>query len=197
VSVSAEELHAAVDLRAAEELRARATEDFRAAEELRAAEEAVASHPDVREVAAVALDGELVAAVVPVEFASAPAIRDHAWETLGDGAAPRTIALLAALPRDGTGAVDRAELRRVLTEDDPPSSTYAPPRTELEIKVADVLREVLDLTRVGLDDDFLELGGDSLRAIEVANLLEERVGLQVTLEEIFDAATVRNLVRGA
>lgn len=166
------------------------------AEELRAVEEAVASHPDVREVAAVALDGELAAGVVPVDFASAPAIRDHAWETLRAGA-PKTIALLAALPRDGDGAVDRAELRRVLTEDDLPRSTYAVPETELEIMVAEVLREVLDLPRVGLDDDFLELGGDSLRAIEVANLLEERVGLQVTLEQVFDAATVRNLVRGA
>lgn len=167
------------------------------AEELRAVEEAIASHPDVREVAAVALDGGVAAGVVPVDFASAPAIRDHAWETLGDGRAPRTIALLAALPRAAAGAVDRAELRRVLTEDDPPRSTYAPPQSELEIEVAEVLREVLDLPRVGLDDDFLELGGDSLRAIEVANLLEERVGLQVTLEEVFDAATVRGLVHGA
>jgi acyl carrier protein len=167
------------------------------AEELRAVEEAVASHPDVLDVAAVALEGGLAAGVVPVDFASAPAIRDHAWETLGDGSAPRTVALLAALPRDSAGAVDRAELRRALAEDDLPLSTYAPPQTALEIEVAEVLREVLDLPRVGLDDDFLDLGGDSLRAIEVANLLQDRVGLQVTLEDVFDAATVRNLVRGA
>jgi acyl carrier protein len=166
-------------------------------DDLRAVEEAVAGHPDVLEVAAVDLDGAVAVGVVPVAFASAPAIRDHAWRLLGDGRAPRTVALLAALPRDGAGAVDRAELRRVLREDDPPASAYAPPRTELEIEVAEVLREVLDLARVGLDDDFVELGGDSLQAVEVANLLAERLGLAVTLEEVFDAATVRNLTRGA
>ena len=164
-------------------------------DQLCAVEEAVASHPDVREVAAVALADGVAAGVVPVDFASAPGIRDHAWALLGDERAPRTVALLAALPRDPAGAVDRAELGRVLREDDPPASTYAAPRTDRESEVAEVLREVLDLPRVGLDDDFLELGGDSLRAIEVSNLLAERVGLVVTLEEVFDAATVRNLAR--
>jgi acyl carrier protein len=166
-----------------------------AVEDLRAVEEAVAGHPDVREVGVVALDSGLAAAVVPVDFASAPAIRDHAWQLLGEARAPRTIALLGAPPRDPAGAVDGTELRRVLLEDDPPASVYAAPQTELETEVAEVLREVLDLPRVGLDDDFLELGGDSLRAVEVANLLAERVGLIVTLEDVFDAATVRNLVR--
>jgi len=63
--------------------------------------------------------------------------------------------------------------------------------------VAEVIREVLDVARVGLDDDFLELGGDSLHAIQAANLLEERLGIQVSLEDFFDAATVRGLVRAA
>jgi acyl carrier protein len=153
------------------------------------------AHPDVQEAAAVVMDGGLAAAVVPVDFASSPAIRDHAWAALGDPAAPRTVTLLAELPRDAAGEVDRAELRRVLTEEDRPTSTYAPPRTEREAEVAEVLREVLDVPRVGLDDDFLELGGDSLRGIEVVNLLRERVGLQVELEDLFDTSTVRDLAR--
>jgi acyl carrier protein len=166
-------------------------------------EEVVVAHPDVLEVAAVALeDGPrgtrlgVTAAVVPVEFASGPEIRDAAWRQLGDDG-PRTVALLARLPRTRAGEVDRAELARLLIEDDPPRSTYVPPATPLETEVAEVLREVLDVPRVGLDDDFLELGGDSLRAIEVVNMLEQRTGLVVELEELFDAATVRNLVAGA
>ena len=169
--------------------------------DLRKLEEVVAAHPDVLEVAAVEL-GEgpgglgVTAAVVPVGFASGPEIRDAAWQQLGD-AAPRTVALLAALPRTPAGEVDRVELARSLAEDDLPRSTYVPPGTPLETEVAEILSEVLDVTRVGVDDDFLELGGDSLRAIEVVNLLEQRTGLLVALEELFDAATVRNLVAGA
>lgn len=166
-------------------------------------EEVVGAHPDVREVAAVALgdgpDGAgpgLTAAVVPVDFASGPEIRDAAWQQLGDDG-PRTVALLTALPRTPAGEVDRVELARVLTEDDPPRSTYVPPGTPLETEIAEILAEVLDVPRVGLDDDFLELGGDSLRAIEVLNLLAERAGLVVELEQLFDAATVRNLAADA
>jgi len=159
-----------------------------------AVEDAVGSHPDVAEVAAVLVDGTLTAVVVPVEFASGPQIRDHAWARLGDERSPRTVVLLAALPRDARGVVDRAELLRVLVEDDPPTSTYVAPHTPLESEVAEVLAEVLGVPRVGLDDDFLELGGDSLRAIEVTNLLEQRTGLQVSLEELFEASTVRALV---
>jgi len=163
---------------------------------LAAVEDALGSHPDVREVAAVLVGGELAAAVVPVDFASGPELRDHAWAQLGDERCPRTVALLSALPRDASGKLDRAELARTLAEDSPPSSTYVPPRTPLEEAVADVLAEVLGVPRVGIDDDFLDLGGDSLRAIEVANLLEQRAGLQVSLEELFEAATVRALVGG-
>lgn len=170
-------------------------------QDLRAVEDVLAAHPDVREVAAVRLDDAgglgLTAAVVPFDFASGPEIRDHVWQKLGDERAPRTVALLPALPRTSGGEVDLAELRRVLAEDDPPRSTYAAPLTPLQTEVAEILSEVLDVPRVGLDDDFLELGGDSLRAIEVANRLEERAGLVVSLEDLFDAATVRNLVTAA
>jgi acyl carrier protein len=160
----------------------------------RAAEDAIGTHPQIKEVAVVLVDGALTAAAVPVALASAPEIRDHAWALLGDERSPRTIALLTALPRNGGGEVDRAELLRVLTDDDPPTSTYTAPRTPLEGQVADVFAEVLGAPRVGIDDDFLELGGDSLSAIEAANLLERRTGLQIPLEELFEAATVRSLV---
>lgn len=160
----------------------------------RTVEDTIRTHPDVAEVAVVEAGGTLVAAVVPVTIASAPEIRDHVWAVLGDELSPRTVALLPALPRDARGQVDHVELGRVLAEDDPPTSTYVPPRTPLEAAVAGVLAEVLDRTRVGVDDDFLELGGDSLRAIDAVNLLEERTGLLIPVEELFAAGTVRALV---
>ena len=171
-----------------------------AQDELSGIEQVVSAHPDVQEVAGLTLDEDapvdVAAAVVPVDFASGPEIRDYAWQQLGDELSPDTVALLPELPRDGQGEVDVPELRRILTEDDPPTSRYVPPRTELERTIAEIFRDVLALPRVGLDDDFMELGGDSLRAVEVVNLLEERAGIQVSLEQLFDAATVRKLAAG-
>jgi acyl carrier protein len=159
----------------------------------RTVEDTIRTHPDVAEVAIVHAGGALTAVVVPVTIASAPEIRDHVWAVLGDERSPRTVALLPTLPRDGRGEVDQVELGRVLAEDDPPTSTYVPPRTPLEAAVAGVLAEVLEKARVGVDDDFLELGGDSLRAIDAVNLLEQRTGLLVPVEELFAAGTVRAL----
>ncbi len=168
-----------------------------ARDELGGIEQVLSAHPDVREVAGLTLDGDtstdVAAAVVPVEFASGPEIRDYAWQQLGDDRSPDIVALLPELPKDEQGMVDLLELRRILAEDDPPTSRYVPPQTELEQAIAEIFGAVLDLARVGLDDDLLELGGDSLRAVEVANLLEERTGMQVSLEELFEAGTVRRL----
>src|SRR5215204_2087131 len=86
-------------------------------------EDTVRTHPDVAEVAVI-------------------------WAGLGDERSPRTVALLPALPRDSRGEMDRVELGRILAEDDPPASTYVPPRTPLEAAVAGVLAEVLERTRV-------------------------------------------------
>jgi acyl carrier protein len=56
-----------------------------------------------------------------------------------------------------------------------------------------VWREVLSIDRVGLDDSLFELGGDSILAIRVSQLLEEKLGIPVAPVQIFAATTVRGL----
>lgn len=165
---------------------------------LRSIEDVIMSHPDVAEVAALAV-GEgaqkrLLTVVVPVDFASGPEIRDYAWQRLGNGRSPDSVALLPALPRDVHGAVDLNDLRRMLVAgDDVPIYSYAPPSTPREQALAEIFREVLGVPRVGLDDSFLDLGGDSIHAVMVTNLIAERMDIQLSLEEFFEAATVRNI----
>jgi len=162
-------------------------------------EKVVASYPGIKEVAVIAVntgsEQQLLAAVVPADFVSGPEIRDYAWQRLGDGKSPGMVALLPAIPRDIHGAVDVQELQRALAGGNLPTSRYTAPNTPLERALTEIFREVLDVPRVGLDDHFFDLGGDSVRAVQVTGLIEARTGVRLSPEEFFDAATVRNLAR--
>jgi len=70
---------------------------------------------------------------------------------------------------------------------------YVEPETSVERAIAGVWREVLNIDRVGLDDSLFELGGDSILAIRVSQLLEEKLGIPVPPVQIFAATTVRGL----
>uniref|UniRef100_UPI0024583697 non-ribosomal peptide synthetase n=1 Tax=Nocardia wallacei TaxID=480035 RepID=UPI0024583697 len=102
-----------------------------------------------------------------------------------------------------------APIRRLLPDeptrvDDIPSDSavsgprpYEPPRGRLEAAVAAAYAEALELPRVGRDDDFFALGGDSLSAMRMVSLLRARAGVAVPLGEIFTAPTVAALAAHA
>ncbi|MFB9329944.1 amino acid adenylation domain-containing protein [Paenibacillus aurantiacus] len=87
------------------------------------------------------------------------------------------------IPLTANGKVDRAALPE-------PSAAaalaadYAEPRTDVERAMADVWAELLGLARIGIHDDFMALGGDSMKAIQAAAKLEER-GYRVDIEHLF------------
>jgi nonribosomal peptide synthetase DhbF len=163
-------------------------------------QQVIVSHPDVREAAVIALSAgprnQFLAAVVPVAFASGPEIREYLWQRLGDDS-PSIIALLPELPRNIHGAVDTQELGRAFLDGNLTACSYAAPRTPLERTLAGIFREVLGVPRVGLDDQFFDLGGDSVRAVQLTNLIAERTGIHLPPEEFFEAATIRNLAHCA
>ncbi len=72
-------------------------------------------------------------------------------------------------------------------------TAFAAPRSELECTVAGLWQEVLGLAAVGVDDDFFELGGDSLLAVRVLAELRRRHRLEIALPRFFQASTVAEL----
>lgn len=70
---------------------------------------------------------------------------------------------------------------------------YKAPQTEAELTLAAILQEVLKVERVGVDDNFFDLGGTSLLLIQVHERLQERFGREILLVEIFNNPTVRAL----
>ncbi len=166
-------------------------------------ESALGLHPEVLE-AAVAARKEsgrtvLAAYVVPRGADAAPsAERLAAWlaERLPAGWAPSSFTVLAALPRTTSGKVDRRKLPAPDAAQRTLETPYVAPRGPVEAVLAEVWQAVLAVPRVGIDDNFFALGGDSIHSIQVLAEAQRR-GVGFSLETLFRAGTVRKLAEVA
>jgi hypothetical protein len=106
---------------------------------------------------------------------------------------PDALVTLDALPLNVNGKVDRDGLPEPSGRVEP-ASAFVAPRGPIEELVAEVWAEVLAVRPVGADDDFYELGGNSLAAARVASHLLAR-GLSIPLRVMFDEPTVAAVAR--
>ena len=130
-------------------------------------------HPAVEQVAAFALPhpalGEEVApAIVLREGTSATEneIRHFAFERLTHTKVPQRIIIVDAIPKGPTGKFQRIGLAKKLglTSDQSTSSTktdYVAPQTPVETKLAAIWAQILHLDKIGIRDNFFDLGGES------------------------------------
>ncbi|MFE9498685.1 amino acid adenylation domain-containing protein [Streptomyces collinus] len=167
--------------------------------ELGEVEAAFVRHPDLAEAVTVVrtdADGHgvgLTAYVVPAGTGSPDprGLRAHLATLLPDHMVPDTFVELAALPLSANGKVDRRALPAPETEERlAPATPYAAPRTPLERALADIWADVLRLDRVGRDDDFFDLGGNSLGVTQVAYALSDHLRLDVPLRDVFETPTL-------
>jgi amino acid adenylation domain-containing protein/non-ribosomal peptide synthase protein (TIGR01720 family) len=117
------------------------------------------------------------------------AVRQWLSAWLPDYMVPTHIVVLEEFPLTSSGKLDRKALPAPVLAVAP----FRAPQTEIEKIVARVFGEVLGLDRVGLDDDFFALGGDSLVATRVSGRLQLALGREVPVRYLFDASTVRAL----
>jgi amino acid adenylation domain-containing protein len=122
-----------------------------------------------------------------------PRLREHAARSLPAAHRPGAYVVLAELPLTRHGKVDLAALPAPRTERPAVSTAYQPPHTPTQRAVATVWAELLGIDRVGLDDHFTELGGDSLLAASCALALGERLGVTLPAGALFRAPTVNDL----
>lgn len=158
-------------------------------------------HPAVAEAAAFPVPhprlGEDVAAAVilrPSAKATELELRRFLQESLVPFKIPRRIHLVASLPKGETGKVLRQELTRIFSADAQvhaaqPSSWGSP----LEIEIAELWERLLGRGDIGPEDDFFELGGDSLLATQMLIELEHLTGTALPDTMLFEAATIRQL----
>ncbi|MFE5831534.1 amino acid adenylation domain-containing protein [Streptomyces sp. NPDC056508] len=124
--------------------------------------------------------------------ASAAELRRFAAARLPDYMVPSAFVALGALPLGPTGKLDRS----ALPEPEFLGEAYREPRTEAEKTITAAYADVLGVDRVGVDDDFFAIGGDSLRSIQVVARARAR-GLELTTRAIFECRTAARLAEVA
>ena len=138
-------------------------------------------------------DVRLVAFVVKPNDASVASFRRALSAQLPDYMLPQHVVILDAMPVTANGKLDRNSLQEAAWEPQRATHPRAAPQTQLEHKIAAVFCSVLGLKDVSVDEDFFDLGGDSLHAVIALMEIESSLGLTFSPYALFESATVRAL----
>ncbi|MCO6009315.1 amino acid adenylation domain-containing protein [Actinoallomurus purpureus] len=119
-------------------------------------------------------------------------LRGFAAHRLPAPMVPSAVVVLDALPLTPSGKLDRAALPTPDVSATVPSRT---PRTPAEEIVCGIFADVLGVERADADDDFFDLGGDSLLATRVLSRIRSAFGVEPTIRALFEAPTPAGVVR--
>jgi natural product biosynthesis luciferase-like monooxygenase protein/amino acid adenylation domain-containing protein len=170
--------------------------------ELGEVEAALRDAPGVREAAAMVRedtpgDKRLVAYVVlqPDTAWDPEALRQTLARRMPEYMLPSALVRLDALPLMPTGKLVRSLLPAPDVESLRGAAPLVEPRNPLEQALAEAFARVLNLSHVGVTDNFFSLGGHSLLATQVVARVRAALGVEVALREMFEAPTVESLAR--
>lgn len=168
--------------------------------ELGEIEAVLSQHPEVLSTAVIAWEDRsgnkrLVAYIVPKQgqIPSDSVLRDFLKANLPDYMMPGNFVMLEALPLTPNGKVDRRALLASNSDRNPDASKQISPRTPLEHKVVELWEEVLQVSPIGVTENFFDLGGHSLLAIQLIAAIEKRLGYSLPVVTLFREATVEKI----
>ncbi|BCA53908.1 hypothetical protein W02_10480 [Nitrospira sp. KM1] len=152
------------------------------------------AHPAVDEAVTLvreAADGtrQLVSYVTGNSEVDPHALRSDLARQLPDYMVPQTIVRLNAFPLTVNGKLDRAALSEPPMQASLPEPAYVAPSTPAEEILAGIWKDVLQVERVGVHDNFFSLGGDSIRTLQVIARANQK-GVKLTPKQLFEHQTV-------
>ncbi len=163
--------------------------------ELGEIESALTRHPDVAQAVVLTHNTNLFAyvATAGARRPRTDELRDHLAADLPDHMIPSAITVLDTLPLTPNGKVDRRALPEPGTTREEPGHQLTAPRNAVEETIAGVWAEVLGTDTIGVDDDFFELGGNSILSVRAVSRLRQALGVRLSPRALFDAPTIAAL----
>jgi acyl-CoA synthetase (AMP-forming)/AMP-acid ligase II/aryl carrier-like protein len=170
----------------------------------REVDEVLLEHPAVLQVVTFAaphtLLGEDVAAAVvlrPGASSTERELQEFASQKLADFKIPRVVLFLDEIPKGSTGKLQRIGLAEKLglTASDPHVArpSFQPPITFIEVELAKIWSNVLGVNPVGLEDNFFQLGGDSVLAIQILNRTQRDLQVELSFLVFFQQPTLGDM----
>jgi amino acid adenylation domain-containing protein len=140
-------------------------------------------------------DQRLVAYLIPAErpVPTVSTLRRALAEKLPDYMIPSAFVILDALPLLPNGKVDRRQLPTPGSTRADLATPFLAPQTPVEEALAGIWAEVLGLDRVGIQDNFLELGGNSLLAAQVISRVISILQVEIPLRSLVESPTVADM----
>jgi len=158
------------------------------------------AHAGIKQVVVLSQTGRndetcLVAYYVPAQDAipTGAKLRAHFRERLPEYMVPSVFVKLDALPTAPSGKVDRRALPSLETLRMESESFFVAARTPIEETLAGLWMEILGTKRMGIHDNFLELGGHSLNAFQIIARVRAIFGVELSIQSFLDAATVATM----
>ncbi len=168
--------------------------------ELGEVERVLAQHPQVRENIVIARQSateekQLVAYIVSQDLAAMPLdrLRSFIEQQLPEYMVPSAFVFLPALPLTANGKVDRRALPAPSRERPPLEQAFVAPQNDLQRTLAQIWCELLGLERVGIDDNYFDLGGTSISILKVAIALQQQLGQEIPVVKLFQHSTIAGL----
>jgi amino acid adenylation domain-containing protein len=163
-------------------------------------ESAIVQHPSVRDALVIARedtpgDKRLVAYLITEPGGTADVSQWRAWllQKLPEHMLPSAFVSLPELPLTPNGKVNRSALPAPDAARPEQGHAYLAPRDQLEQFLVDLWQPALGLKQIGVNDNFFEIGGNSLKGAILINRLQELLGEYVYVVAIFDAPTIADL----
>jgi amino acid adenylation domain-containing protein len=131
----------------------------------------------------------LCACVVPYGTPDRQALLSQLEQQLPAYMIPSEFRFLERLPQLDNGKIDRKTLKEQYRAALASEVVFEPPSTEIEIRLAEIWKQVIRADRIGIRDDFFDLGGDSFKAIRIA----AKYGAALEVTDIYGLRTIQAL----
>ncbi|NJN10675.1 MAG: amino acid adenylation domain-containing protein, partial [Richelia sp. RM1_1_1] len=157
-------------------------------------------HSDIKESVVISREEmvenqRLIAYIVPkkenIKFVQS--LRKYLKEHLPEYMIPAKFVMLNNLPLSANGKLDRQALPKPTNLSAEFAVNYVAPRNEIEKKIANIWQEVLQLEKVGMEDNFFDLGGHSLLVLQVQSKLQNVLNKNVSATDLFKYPNISSL----